>query len=97
MKNSVQDVPIVQIVQVAKISHFVRDDRMAVRHDKTACLSFRAKREILLGPCCKGYCRGHLWFSVQTSGGGGTNDRPVSASTIEPSAGQYIRQTVHFG
>ena len=26
------------------------------------------------------------------SGGGGTSERPVAASTIEPSAGQYIRQ-----
>jgi len=42
-------------------------------------------------------CLGHLWFSVQASGGGGTMDRPVSVSTIEPSAGQYIKQTVHFG
>jgi hypothetical protein len=40
---------------------------------------------------------GHLWFSVQTSGGGGTRERPVAASTIEPSAGQYIKQTVHLG
>jgi hypothetical protein len=41
--------------------------------------------------------RGHLWFSVQTSGGGGTMDLPESVSTMEPSAGQYIKQTVHFG
>jgi len=44
-----------------------------------------------------GFHRGHLWASVQTSGGGGTNDRPVSVSTIDPSAGQYIKHTVHFG
>jgi hypothetical protein len=41
--------------------------------------------------------RGHLWLSVQTSGGGGTMDLPEAVSTMEPSAGQYIKQTVHFG
>ena len=41
--------------------------------------------------------RGQRRFSVQTSGGGGTIERPVSVSTMEPSAGQYIKQTVHFG
>jgi len=31
------------------------------------------------------------------SGGGGTIERPVAASTIEPAAGQYIRQAVQPG
>ena len=35
--------------------------------------------------------------SCHASGGGGTSERPLSASTIEPSAGQYIRQAVHPG
>ena len=35
--------------------------------------------------------------SCHASGGGGTIERPVSASTIEPSAGQYIRHAVHPG
>jgi hypothetical protein len=33
----------------------------------------------------------------QASGGGGTSERPVAASTIEPSAGQYIKQAVQPG
>src|SRR5512140_2746072 len=41
--------------------------------------------------------RGHLLFSVQTSGGGGTIERPVALSTMEPSAGQYIRHIVQPG
>jgi hypothetical protein len=41
--------------------------------------------------------RGERLFSVQTSGGGGTIERPVAVSTMEPSAGQYIKHTVHPG
>ncbi len=33
----------------------------------------------------------------QASAGGGTIERPVAASTIEPAAGQYIRQAVQPG
>jgi hypothetical protein len=31
------------------------------------------------------------------SGGGGTTERPLGISTIEPAAGQYIRQAVQPG
>ena len=41
--------------------------------------------------------RGQRLFSVQTSGGGGTIERPVAVSTMEPSAGQYIKHTVQPG
>jgi hypothetical protein len=39
--------------------------------------------------CCDHVCH--------ASAGGGTIERPVAASTIEPAAGQYIRQAVQPG
>jgi hypothetical protein len=35
--------------------------------------------------------------SCQASGGGGTIERPLSTSMIEPSAGQYIKHAVQPG
>jgi hypothetical protein len=40
---------------------------------------------------------GHPVLSCHASGGGGTIERPLAASTIDPSAGQYIRQAVQPG
>src|SRR6185369_17037133 len=34
---------------------------------------------------------------VHTSGGGGTSERPLTASTMEPGAGQYMRHAVQPG
>ena len=65
--------------------------------------ALKAFEEELQSKNFKGYWQnvqgdlGQRRFSVQTSAGGGTRDLPLSASTIDPSAGQYIRQTVHFG
>ena len=50
-------------------------------------------------PICRRILRGSDASSISchASGGGGTTERPVSTSTIEPSAGQYIRQAVQPG
>jgi len=105
MKNSVQ---IVQDVQSVSIVQVLNGSRSLTSFEMTAGRFSMTNALIVISSAARNLLsysirysvrgnRGHLRFSVHTSGGGGTIDLPVLASTMEPSAGQYMRQTVHFG
>ncbi len=79
---------------LGKISRFARNDKFAAFAHRC---HFDLWEKSFWVPDHALYALGHLRFSVHTSGGGGTIERPLAVSTIDPSAGQYIRQTVHPG